>query len=98
MSDKLEQAAGDGITKRSALPEEDDVEGHGLKREGEGHSQRRDSEGDGFAKHGAIPDDGDDVEGHSMTLRADDGAVQRRDAEDGYIRRLEPGEGHTSRT
>lgn len=98
MSDKLEQAGAEDFIKRQAIPDEDDVEGHSIvRRDADGFSNRRDLEGEGLQRRSAIPDDDDDVEGHQMH-RGDDGAVLRRDAEDGFSRKVGPGEGFTTRS
>jgi len=109
MSDKLGEAPGnarrdapEGFAMRS-VPE-DDVEGHNLRRdEGEGAGQRRDvGGGEGAVGRRAIPDEGDDVEGHSLyrggegsTLRDGEGARLR--GEDELAGRIGPGEGNTAR-
>jgi hypothetical protein len=102
MSDKLDQTPGaarrgepDGFARRDFV-DETDVEGHSMRREGEGNSARREADlGEGVSRRSAFPDDGDDVEGHSMR-RDDDGAMRRDD--EGFARRVGPGEGHSSRT
>lgn len=102
MSDKLDQVPGamrrgepDGFTKRDFV-DDTDVEGHTMRRDGDGASSRRDADlGEGQHKRNAVPDDGDDVEGHSM--RRDDEGAMRRDDE-GFTRKVGPGEGHASRT
>jgi hypothetical protein len=87
MADEFDQAPGaarraepDAAFKHNAVP--DDVEGHSIRRD-EGIARR--DEGEGFAKRQPVPDDGDDVEGHSF-MRADDGAA-RRDDSDGFARK-----------
>ncbi|MFN8630074.1 MAG: hypothetical protein U0838_07025 [Chloroflexota bacterium] len=61
--------------------------------------------GEGAHKRNAIPDDGDDVEGHSILrgegVRApfsDDAISRGADLGEGASRRVGPGEGHSSRT
>ncbi len=96
VGDELDQTPGaarraepEAAFKRSAVPD-DDVEGHSLRRD-EGITRR--DEGDGFVSHKAVPDDDDDVEGHSflrsdegISARGADGAV-RRDDSDGFARK-----------
>lgn len=96
---------GDGAHKRTFI-DETDVEGHRMARSPDGaHTQRGVSLGEGAQKRNAIPDDGDDVEGHSILrgegVRApfsDDAISRGGDLGEGASRRVGPGEGHSSRT
>jgi len=66
MSDHLDQP--EGAIKRNFI-DESDVEGHSIRRdaEGEGSARRGADLGEGQHKRNAFPDDGsDDVEGHSI--------------------------------
>ena len=95
MSDSLDQP--EGAIKRNFI-DENDVEGHSVRRdaEGEGIARRGADLGEGQHRRNAFPDDGsDDVEGHTMR-RDDDGAIRRDD--EGFTRKIGPGEGHSSRT
>ena len=86
MSSKRNREA-EGAFKRNAI-EEDDVEGHSMRRDGDGATSRRGADlGEGISKRN-FADGDDDVEGHSMVRRGE-GAISRK---------LGPGEGHTSRT
>jgi hypothetical protein len=62
-----------------------DVEGHSIRREGDG-AIRRDDLGEGVAKRSFADDGSDDVEGHSIR-REGDGAIRRADLGDGVAKR-----------
>jgi hypothetical protein len=90
----------DGLNKRNFI-DENDVEGHNLRRDGEGvRSQRGATLDEGLHKRNAIPDGGDDVEGHSIMHGGEGVRAPFSDEApggEGLTRKVSPGEGHSSR-
>jgi len=98
--DARQRTEPEGAHKRDFV-DETDVEGHSIRRdlEGEGHSSRRGADlGEGISKRNAFPDDGsDDVEGHSIRRGGERMDAPMGEGGEGVKRNFGPGEGHTSR-
>jgi len=88
MAGQLDQEP-DGFKSRSLVEDEDDVEGHQLRKDvGDGAVRR--SEPDGFKSRSLVEDE-DDVEGHQM-FRGDDGLHRGGPSTQGEFMKQGPGD------